>query len=155
VQYIRTTISQTTPIQITGVPNVKTFVLGSSTTFAILNDGSVKSTGNNNNGQLGLNNKTNQKTFQNVLTVSNITSIASYNESTYFVTGTGDFYVTGAYWYSSTNGIATTSPVLKGSGANGDVRLISTSGNQTYSLTNEGKVFAWGQTGTRAELLVE
>lgn len=148
-----TVLKQMTPVQITGISEVKKFVVGTMTTYAILNNGSVKSAGGNNVGQLGIGNIVNQKTFQDVLVVSDIVDITAYQDSTYFITSTGATYVAGTHWYSDTFGWTENKPRIAYTDFN--LREVKTVGHQTYAIHKDGTVYSWGDTGLKAPFLIE
>ncbi|HCC07470.1 MAG TPA: hypothetical protein DEP72_04860 [Clostridiales bacterium] len=138
---------QTSPITVTALTGVKKLIAGANHGFALMNDGTVKSWGDNTYGQLGLGNVVTPQSSP--VTVSGLTGVyqlVASDKGTFALLNDG----TVKSWGSNINvdlGIGNTtqqnSPVDI-SGLTG-VRELVTGGYHTLALMNDGTVNVWGQ----------
>ncbi|REK75632.1 fibronectin type III domain-containing protein [Paenibacillus paeoniae] len=89
------TVSQTSPVEVAGLTNVKEITTGSNFSFAVLIDGSVMGWGYNLNGQLGTGTTTAVNSPAKITDLSNVDYIAAGINHTWASTTNGDIYVWG------------------------------------------------------------
>lgn len=154
-----TTVSA--PTLVPGLTDVKSIVVGRSTTFAVKNDGQVLAWGDNSHGLLGNNSTTNSRSPQLVPGLTNVSSIV-VNESDDASSGfnwtpglpghtvfaiKNDGTVMG--WGDNPNGVlgnGTTAPSLVPMAVRnlGNVSTMVSQGGTAWAVTRDGAVFAWG-----------
>ena len=141
----RTTFTQVT----TNINNdVEQIACGYQHTFILKNDGSVWSCGYNGNGQLGLGNTTAYKTFTKVTTnISDVKQITCGMYRTFILKNDGSIWACGRNDYGQlglgdTNNRNTFTQVT--TNINNDIKQIVCVGYHTFTIKNDGSVWACG-----------
>jgi alpha-tubulin suppressor-like RCC1 family protein/pimeloyl-ACP methyl ester carboxylesterase len=145
-----TTISTTTPVDVSGLPNgAKATALGFGHTCALTTAGGVKCWGNNDFGQLG--NGASQSNSLTPVDVSGLTSgIVSISAGDYHTCALNTVGGVKCWGYNYAGQVGSgvsqeqyRTPVTV-SGLTGGVMSISAESNHTCALTNAGAVMCWG-----------
>lgn len=175
------------PVEMTGrTVRAKQVATGIGHTLVLLEDGTVMSSGLNENGQLGMGSTVNQKTLTYVMDengnkLENIVRVSANGNTSYALNKNGEVYVFGEGAYKAATkveGVEKVAELSEKYAITADGKVIDlTSGkeitgitniikvvsgeNHTLFLTNEGKVYAYGQntngqcgTGTKVNSVV-
>ncbi len=140
-----TTVSSTTPVQVTGLSGVTALAGGGYHSLALTTAGTVYAWAYNGDGALGNGTTTNSLTPVQVTGLSGVTAIAAGEYHSLALTAAGTVY---AWGYNGDgelgNGQTTNSstPVLV-TGLSG-VTAIAGGGNHSVAVTAAGTVYAWG-----------
>ena len=145
-----TTTSSSTPVDVSGLTNVKAIAAGGWSGYALLSDGTVKAWGYNEHGELGNGTTTDSPTPVDVSGLTNVKAIAAANWTGY---GTGYALLadgTVKAWGDNSkaqlgNGsseLYSPTPVTVSDLTN--VKAIAAGTRSGYALLNDGTVKAWG-----------
>ena len=140
--------SRITPATIPGLTGVKQLAAGVFHTLALMNDGTVKSWGDNSCGQLGMGSTTNISTPTNIPGLTGVKQLAAGNGHTLALMSDGTVKAWGAnnigqlgLGDNGANNYRTTPTTILGLGG---VKQIVTNESYTLALMNDGTVKAWG-----------
>ena len=125
--------------------DVKQVACGNSHTFILKNDGSVWACGQNSYGQLGLGNKTNQKTFTKV-TISNVKQIACGSDHTFILKTDGSIWACGnnEYGQLGLNDTANRTAFSRATTNINNVKQIACGNGHTVIIKNDGSIWSCG-----------
>jgi len=139
------TPAQGTPVQVSGLQNVRAIACGIDYSMALLDNGTVFAWGNNNAGQLGNGTTTSSNVPVQVIGLTNVTAIAAGENHSLAISG-------GAVWAWGQNAVGElgdgtttlrrTSPVL--TQASGVYTGIAANGSTSMALRSDNLVFVWG-----------
>lgn len=131
-----------TPTAISGLTNVTQVAAYGYSSYALLNNGRVKSWGQNSSGQLGTGNTSTVTSPKEITGLTNVKQIAAGNGFAIALLNDGTLKGWGTNTYGELAGaIASTSPVDLGIS---DVRQIAVGDKFVLALMNNGTVTSWG-----------
>ncbi|MDI6788950.1 MAG: RCC1 repeat-containing protein, partial [Planctomycetota bacterium] len=141
------TTSQTTPVQVIGIDNVVAIAAVDNTSFAVLNDGTVRAWGQNAYSQLQLP-STGINSYQRPFTVTltGITAVACGNEHTLAVGSGGTVFAWGYNTYGELgDGDNSTKYTPVQTVGLSNITAVAAGYNHSLALKNDGTVHSWGR----------
>jgi alpha-tubulin suppressor-like RCC1 family protein len=137
--------SVATPTEISGLINVKQVALKNATSFALLNDGTVKSWGYGGNYELGSGVASNRSVPTVIPNLTNVKQIEAGSNFAVALLKNGTVKAWGYNNFGQVgNGTATTVTIPTLITGLTDVKKISVGENYVLALLNNGRVMAWG-----------
>jgi alpha-tubulin suppressor-like RCC1 family protein len=138
-----TTTDRTTPVQVSGLSDVKAVDGGGLHSLALKNDGTVWAWGSNGNGQLGDGTDTDRTTPVRVSGLSDVKAIAAGGSRSLALKNDGTVWD----WGALTNTHCCSTTPVQVSSLSG-VQAIAAGGFHSLALKNDGTLWAWGENGT-------
>jgi alpha-tubulin suppressor-like RCC1 family protein len=138
---------------LSGVSNVKTISSSGYHTLILLNDGTVKSSGLNDQGQLGKGNTTNINSFSAISSFSGVANISTSNSISLFLKTNGTLFACGDGAYGSLGVGDTSDRTTPTSSAFTNVISYYCSSTMTVAVDKDGVVKYSGNNGDGLSLL--
>jgi alpha-tubulin suppressor-like RCC1 family protein/Leucine-rich repeat (LRR) protein len=137
------------PVQIGTSSNWVAVSAGGGHSLGLNANHEVYAWGWNDHGQLGLSDTVNRNTPNKLPTLSNVIAIAAGMSHSMAIDGNGDLWIWGYNYYGQLGSGNTTDsniPIKVNGISNGTtIKVIAVAGdNHTLALTDDGKVYAWG-----------
>ncbi|MDD4376471.1 MAG: hypothetical protein PHR25_06840, partial [Clostridia bacterium] len=145
-------VDKSSPVQIPTdkLSDVKQIIAASSSVYALLNDGTVKSWGYNSSGQLGLGDTVNRNTPTQIPGLSNVKIIKPGSGCIYAILNDGTVK---SWGYNSNGRLGLGDTVNRNTPTQipglSNVNKIETGSGRVYAILNDGTVKGWGYNETR------
>lgn len=134
------------PTKLALTSGVKELVVGSKATFAIMNDGSLYSWGDNTDFQLGVGDNYSRNMPTKVMITGDVTKVITDESSTYAVMSNGLLYTWGTNNFGQLGTGIFDKRVIPGKLLlSGSVKDITVRAYSVYVLTTDGYLYTWGQ----------